>query len=484
MDLPHPGAYSIWITAVNHTLMEIPLVVDKHDSKIALNIVLKPYDFKNFFDEVKIIGSWNNFNWNIPAMMQKQLDGTFVYELAAPADTIGYQLLEIVESGSSVNGTSSDYYEFDGSGDYISKLVSKDRKFRIVFDPAKLPHTQDADLPRVSFDKKHPHLGELFGVAQRTNQQIQDYRKSRSSYEKEHGTNKGFSYDFSPLQTYLAAKIRDANHAAVKQMAGMHLAYLYYFGVRLGSEVYADIAANVPPTSAMWTLALRPVALGMGLHELEVARTLLENIYRQNSDRTIQATALAQLAFLAALQGDETGYRALFTELQNKYADISDIESDRITLDPDSPIAWGKPAPVFQIKLLDQSSSISNKSLLGRYYLIDFWATWCGPCREEMANLHDAFEKYQDHNFTIVSLSLDRQPNAIENYRKKGWAMPWHHAFITDGWQSQLVEAFSVHMTGIPSPFLISPEGKILASHDALRGGYLERTLAKYLGTN
>ncbi|MFQ6116472.1 MAG: TlpA family protein disulfide reductase, partial [bacterium] len=146
--------------------------------------------------------------------------------------------------------------------------------------------------------------------------------------------------------------------------------------------------------------------------------------------------------------------------------------------------AWGKPVPDFEVKLLNSDKTISNKSLLGKFYLIDFWATWCGPCRREMPHLHEAYEEYKNNNFTILSLSLDSKPEDVQSFRKKGWEMPWLHAFIADGWKSEIVEDFVVNLTGIPSPFLISPDGRILATHDALRGEYLERTLEKYLGSN
>ncbi len=142
-------------------------------------------------------------------------------------------------------------------------------------------------------------------------------------------------------------------------------------------------------------------------------------------------------------------------------------------------IALGKNVPVFKVTALEDSSKVyTNETFKGKVYLIDFWATWCGPCVAEMANLHTAYDLFKSKNFEILSLSLDRVPEDVKKFRNEKWKMPWLHAFVTN--DKQLTNEFEV--VAIPRPLLVDASGKIVAMENELRGGLLEQTLAKFLG--
>jgi thiol-disulfide isomerase/thioredoxin len=142
----------------------------------------------------------------------------------------------------------------------------------------------------------------------------------------------------------------------------------------------------------------------------------------------------------------------------------------------------GKMVPDFRFVSIDNPDVVyTRESMMGKYYMIDFWAVWCGPCRAEMPGLHAAYEKFHGPNFEIISLSFDPTPDKVAKYREDKYPMPWLHSFIDGGFDSEAAEAFEV--AGIPKPVLVGPDGTIVATESELRGENLEKTLAKYLGS-
>ena len=139
------------------------------------------------------------------------------------------------------------------------------------------------------------------------------------------------------------------------------------------------------------------------------------------------------------------------------------------------PIEVGQPAP--EINLPDtEGKPFSLSSLRGKYVLIDFWASWCGPCREENPNVVAAFKKYQSKNFTVLGVSLDKSKEdwlqAIQEDR-----LTWQHVSDLKFWETPMVSLYG--FSGIPYNVLIDPQGKVIA--DNLRGIVLDKKLQEVL---
>ncbi len=120
--------------------------------------------------------------------------------------------------------------------------------------------------------------------------------------------------------------------------------------------------------------------------------------------------------------------------------------------------------------------TLTLSSLKGKYVLVDFWASWCGPCRQENPNVVNAFQKYRNKNFTVLGVSLDKA--------KKPWIdaiamdnLTWPHVSDLQGWQN--AAALQYQIASIPQNFLIDPNGVVIAKN--LRGAALDQKLASLL---
>lgn len=137
----------------------------------------------------------------------------------------------------------------------------------------------------------------------------------------------------------------------------------------------------------------------------------------------------------------------------------------------------GKAFPEFPAgkKTID-GKDLSLASLKGKVVLVDFWATWCPPCRAEVGPLVKVYNEYKSKGFEIVGISFDNDRKAFDDYVKEN-GMPWIHYFDGKGWENEVGPAYGIQ--SIPAMYLLDKEGKVVSTE--LRDGKLEEELKKLL---
>lgn len=187
----------------------------------------------------------------------------------------------------------------------------------------------------------------------------------------------------------------------------------------------------------------------------------------------LAVAACLEVARLGGIQGTAAagGYWAGLTNSPN--GEVRKRATAEIRL------AEGRSRPVELTFTALDGREVDLAKMRGKVVLIDFWATWCGPCIAELPNVRAAYEKWHDRGFEIVGVSLDQQDarEKLEAFVAKN-RMPWPQHFDGKGWRNSVAETYAV--TAIPAMFLLNKEGVIISTN--ARGPKLEEELKRLLG--
>jgi peroxiredoxin len=195
----------------------------------------------------------------------------------------------------------------------------------------------------------------------------------------------------------------------------------------------------------------------------------------ENSNSIFGLMLLSELFYQEELSADETA--RIIQQLSPK------MSSHPLVIDLKEKIEISKKADIGGVAPNFEAPSPNGKNLslnevLGKYTIIDFWASWCRPCRAENPNVVKVYEKYHEKGLNIISVSLDK------NGQKDRWIqaikddrMNWHHVSNLQFWQDPIARQYNVR--SIPATFLLDEQGRIIDKN--LRGAALENRIAELL---
>ncbi len=477
------GVFTVWFTGVHHMVAEAVVLIQSLGEHIKIDARLATHDYKDDFSGVRVIGDFNDFSFVRDVRdMEPQEDGTYLLEVKVgeDADSLAYQLVGITQRRTAVNGTASEWYVYDNDVGYRSVIAAEKGTARISFDPAALvavdaePHVAFLDPGSLAarYGEFRQHFAEqnsAFFVAQN------ELRERRASVEEQRAF--ATEYDWSPSHALLDSALAETDDPHLREIL---------FATYLALSFHPDslrarrALAEIPPASPSWMLQYGLLEQAINASgQPEAYEEYAYAALREHTDPDLRTGVLSHLLDRASQEGRKELIRVLFSWLLSEYPESFEAEWAKAEYDPARAIQPGTPVPLFAVASLEDSTTIySDESLKGRVYLMEFWAVWCLPCIAKMPALHAAYEEYRDEGFTILSLSFDRAPEDVTEYRgESGWSMPWLHAFVEGGFASDLATTFQV--LGIPKPILVGADGIILATAHALEGEKLDETLAR-----
>lgn len=232
----------------------------------------------------------------------------------------------------------------------------------------------------------------------------------------------------------------------------------------IGRAEYLDEALdNLDYDSHLWQKIIAPMGniyYGNENLEYDTFHELLEKLSGELTHPESRSEVLLHM-LRSEMREDEPGEKAI--ELARDLVELDAhefyVEQGLGYLHEIESLNIGQPAPDFEANTISDKV-ITLEELQGQFVLLEFWATWCGPCFPEIPHLKTLHEKYGEEDLQIIGISLDREIEALTEVIEEE-AMEWPQIFVEDGWNGDIPRKYNV--SGIPRMYFLDPEGDIAA---------------------
>ncbi len=469
--LPKPGGYGLYAMGAYHETLDFPLIA-LGDGPIDLTIRLAPRYVSQDLDSVWVVTT--DASKAIRHLMDRRPDGTYGVRVPVKSDTLAYQV-RAQKSGSwtaMVAGTQHDRLDFseagpllDAASDYFSVMPSSGGMAEITFDPAKLPeHEAEAGIetdPPVLADIAAAHW---FVQGQSQLELDAFWAMHRGEIDK-----KEYEAELGRLQAPVRDRIAALQDGPLRQWL-----LLRYFNSLMPAAADSLLARQVlnavAPTSVLWSYFTRRAleaslliqTIDYRANDTDLVHSYLRRAIDVHADAQVRAQFLLAGVTMAHEIGDEGLKWDYYLQLQGEYAESSQAERARENFSPERRLQPGKTIPAFSFPALgEESVTYTDELLRGKVFLLDLWGTWCKGSLAQMSELHEAYKKYRESGFEILSIAMMDNEESIAAFRVGEFPMPWLHSIAESEDFEAAVSAFEI--SAYPWPILVDKNGTIIA---------------------
>lgn len=252
---------------------------------------------------------------------------------------------------------------------------------------------------------------------------------------------------------------------------------------------YADIEAKFVEFRKRWPntpeandAAFQLGAMNFGMQKYDQSVQYLKEFLGKATPDEHDQQAYAHYYMAESYKGQgkydlaEQEYRLILSKYSGVNPQLTDVAKSNIAgLDTERKLAIGGEPLDFNVKSTD-GKTLSPAAFKGKVLLIDFWATWCGPCVKEMPHVKQVYDKYHSKGFEIVGISLDQSRDRLDQYVKTN-AIAWPQYFDGKWWNNDVAVRYGIK--SIPATILVDRSGKI--RYKSLRGKQLENAVQQLL---
>ncbi len=478
LETAETGALVVRFTGVGHVAEDVPLYADSAQY-VAVDVRLATPEYVDDLSDVAASGAFNGFS---ATPLEPQADGQMVAVIESPEPELTYHLAGATKTPHApwIPGTDSDEFRYSLLYGYQSVIRTREGKATVLFDPSKL--VRGTEPLEVSFRDPASRVARHYAIAAAAQGRIIAHDKAERAHLESARAAEPFVYDWSKDMIDLETRLSNEADPVLRQALLWSLLGIADLGGEIETAAVHLALSEIAPTSPMWsyTPSFLSTALQRAAQTDETARLAeyFEQVVGSHPDPDVRATVLSSAMWSAEEAGTEEEALRYYRRLVTEHPESWQAHRARSRFAPDRKIMVGKDVPEFTlVSLKVPEVTYSRGDLEGRVYLIDFWATWCLPCVREMANLHEAHERYSGRGFEILSVALDDTRAAIERFRQVRWPMPWLHAF--HGWADEAIAPFEVW--SIPRAVLVDRNGVILGADAEVQGEGLQEMLARVM---
>ncbi|MBE2280695.1 MAG: redoxin domain-containing protein [Ignavibacteriaceae bacterium] len=453
------GQFSMMIYAAGYKPLDMTIPLYNYNGTAEIEFRMKSIWFDN--EGLILVNASTAFEYISSAPMTVKPDGSLSYKFTKNYDSIyiAFTSPGFYTAIPAINKKTE--LSYDGFGSYYNVLRNVKANDEFVVNKNDFPVYLFPDYSSINIISDATGIGLLL---QLIDEQNLAYFKGNKLWYNE-----------------LVNKLNSTNDEKMKDIIRFKLFELFYTEVIPPGEL-KKVTSGISPSNPLWISNIYNLRSYLSVAQIDntfdYLFTVLKNLKIDYS--------MYEVLMLAKELNDKVSaeqYQVMYDYAAPKmegseYLDMLNENYDDGSGENTSTLGIGSKIPEFSVTDEQSGVTFTNADIKAKYTLIDFWATWCMPCVDEIPELEKVYKNYKDKGFEIYSISMSESSKDVENFRAKRFPMPWKHIVPADQGE-QIATVFEVFY--IPRMLLVDANGNIIGTEEILRGGGLEKALAELL---